>query len=200
MTRWDSSVGGPRTRLRLALCVAALVALGLGVTCAPDIEPWLRTPQKRALLFDGVPSYSSPREVEKAGRWSRFRSEKRYVGHSRGCLSRSFKYRVELVTIDEATHLGNAGTLLLTYLNDKLVLTEFRPIRGALYLDRLVTRTPLRMGSRARAKRFRLTGAPRHTRVEVRRSGDRVRITWADERLLKAYWEVQSRGSSRYMK
>ena len=104
------------------------------------------------------------------------------------------------MTVAEVTHLGCAGTLRLTFLNDKLVKTAFGPIRSAVYLQRLVTRTPLALPAQGATRRMRLVGAPPHTRVDVDGPPTRRRLTWADVRLLKAYWEVQSRGSSRYMK
>lgn len=182
-------------KIRSLVLVATLV-----YACAPDIDPWLRTPGQRAVLFGGVPSYVSPKEAEARLALSRSRSKKRYTGHSRGCLSRSFRYRVRVVTVNEATDLECAGKLVLTFLNGKLVMTEFAPIRGEVYLSRLLARTPLTPPRSPARRRFRLAGAPPHTRVEVRRVRDSVTVRWADSRLVKAYWEVQSRGSSRYMK
>lgn len=176
-----------------------IVALVLLFACAPDIRPWLRTPGTRAVLFGGVPSYMSPTEAESRLSLSRSRTEKHHHGRSRGCLSRSFRYRVQILTVDEATDLQCAGTLRLTFLNDKLVMTAFTPIRAQVYLERLLAKTPL-TAPKSTGHTFRLRGAPPHTRVDVRRGRETLTIRWADTRLLKAYWEVQSRGSSRYMK
>jgi hypothetical protein len=177
-----------------------LLALVLVFTCAPDIDPWLRTPGQRAVLFGGVSSYVSPKEAETRLSLSRSRSVRQHHGRSRGCLSRSFRYRVQVVTVDEATDQDCAGKLVLTFLNGKLVKTVFTPIRPEVYLSRLLARKTLTAVGSSGRRRFRLAGAPPHTRVEVRRTRDTVTVQWSDTRLLKAYWEVQSRGSSRYMK
>jgi hypothetical protein len=179
---------------------ALAAALALTFACAPDIDPWLRTPGRRAVLFGGVPSYVSPAEAERRLSLSRSRSTKRHHGRSRGCLSRAFRYRVQVLTVDEATDRGCAGKVVLTFLNDKLVKTAFTPIRGDVYVSRLLSQTPLSVPGAPGRRRVRLAGAPPHTRVELLRTGDSVTVEWADARLVKAYWEVQSRGSSRYMK
>lgn len=187
----------PGRRARLV----GFIALGTVVTCAPDIEPWLRVPRTRATLFRGLPSYTSPTESLRRLRLSDApRTDKVRKGKSQGCLSRSFRYAVRVVTL-EAADEGYSGALVLTFLEDKLVRTEFRPHRGRAYVERLLARAALSspLPLERLKKSMRLSGAPAHTRVEVVRHGEGLAVVWSDTRLLKAYWEVQARGSSRYM-
>lgn len=179
--------------------LAALV-LGLVFACAPDVEPWLRTPKTRAKLFLGLRSYSSPAAVKRSlqPRYWKVRSKK--GGRSRGCLSRSFTFEVQHVRVLYVEHLGSGGRLDLTFLNNKLVRTEFWPEDGEKYLRKLLQRRLLILKTAEIPDKATYGGASPHARVTSTIKKKRLRVTWVDTRLIKAYWEVQSRGSSRYMK
>lgn len=197
-SRGFCTLGVRRSPLVLGATLGALLCGAL--VCAPNVEPWLRRPKERAILWDGLLSYTPRSEVEKRFPTRMRRNAEEHKGRSRGCGSREIDYSVVVLRIWGARHLHCGGVLTLTFLNDRLVRAQFQPIHAALYLERLVAETPLRLPATGPSRRMRLPGAPPHTEVLVETVGDRIRVTWSDRRLLKAYWEVQSRGSSRYVR